>query len=58
MPRSFVTWRGLASAVSWLIPDREFSEHPAVRGMCQGENWTIEFVNAHAEHGVEKHSAL
>jgi phospholipase C len=33
-------------AVSWLIPDREFSEHPAASGMCQGENWTVDVVNA------------
>ena len=38
--------RGRLPAVSWLIPDREFSEHPAVSGMCQGENWTVDLVNA------------
>ncbi|HZB01114.1 MAG TPA: alkaline phosphatase family protein [Actinomycetota bacterium] len=38
--------RGKLPSVSWLIPDREFSEHPAVSGMCQGENWTVDVVNA------------
>ncbi len=33
-------------AVSWLIPDVEVSEHPAAASMCEGENWTVEIVNA------------
>lgn len=33
-------------AVSWLVPDIEVSEHPAAASMCEGENWTVEIVNA------------
>lgn len=37
---------GELPAVSWLIPDVEDSEHPAAGSMCEGENWTVEIVNA------------
>ena len=37
---------GELPAVSWLIPDVEVSEHPAAASMCEGENWTVEIVNA------------
>jgi phospholipase C len=50
--------RGSLPAVSWLIPDREFSEHPSVSGMCQGENWTVEFVNALMRSTAWRHTAL
>ena len=50
--------RGSLPAVSWLIPDREFSEHPAVSGMCEGENWTVEFVNTLMRSSAWRHTAL
>ncbi|HEX5938435.1 MAG TPA: alkaline phosphatase family protein [Actinomycetota bacterium] len=50
--------RGTLPAVSWLIPDREFSEHPSVSGMCQGENWTVEIVNALMRSPAWLHTAL
>jgi phospholipase C len=32
-------------AVSWVLPPGEKSEHPP-NSVCQGENWTVEAVNA------------
>ena len=49
---------GTLPAVSWLIPDREFSEHPSVSGMCQGENWTVDVVNALMRSSAWKRTAL
>lgn len=37
---------GRLPAVSWLIPDVEESEHPAHGSMCEGENWTVQTLNA------------
>jgi phospholipase C len=43
-------WSDLASgdlpAVSWLIPDGIYSEHPSAGSMCSGENWTVKALNA------------
>jgi phospholipase C len=36
---------GLLPAVSWLVPNYETSEHPPY-STCQGENWTVEQLNA------------
>jgi phospholipase C len=36
---------GNLPAVSWLTPDTTGSEHPP-RGPCQGENWTVQQINA------------
>lgn len=37
-------------AFSWLIPPGPYSEHPGTNGkvysMCQGENWTVQQINA------------
>ncbi|HJU57779.1 MAG TPA: alkaline phosphatase family protein [Actinomycetota bacterium] len=38
--------KGDLPAVSWLIPDVDVSEHPAAASMCEGENWTVETLNA------------
>ena len=38
---------GSLPSVSWLIPDLPVSDHPmSQRGMCAGENWTVEQINA------------
>ena len=46
---------GTLPAVSWLIPDFGVSEHPTVNGFsgttlsvseCDGENWTVQQINA------------
>jgi phospholipase C len=36
---------GRLPSVSWLTPQLERSEHPP-GSMCQGENWTVEMLNA------------
>ncbi|MBA3551576.1 MAG: hypothetical protein H0W27_01730 [Actinobacteria bacterium] len=37
---------GRLSQVSWLIPPVGVGEHPGGESVCEGENWTIEQVNA------------
>jgi phospholipase C len=38
---------GSLPSVSWLTPDMPVSDHPrSQRGMCAGENWTVEQINA------------
>lgn len=32
--------------VAWLVPPEQFNEHPGTAGICVGENWTVEHVNA------------
>lgn len=36
---------GQLPAVSWLVPQRPVSEHPPLSS-CQGENWTVQELNA------------
>jgi phospholipase C len=45
-------------AVSWLIPDVEDSEHPAAGSMCEGENWTVEVLNAIMRSPQWRHTAV
>jgi phospholipase C len=45
---------GALPAVSWLIPDFGVSDHPSRPGIpggssvstCEGENWTVQYINA------------
>ena len=40
---------GRLPAVSWLIPPNELNDHPKLNtpfGICQGENWSVEVLNA------------
>ncbi len=37
---------GRLPAVSWLIPPIAESDHPGYNGLCPGENWTVETLNA------------
>jgi phospholipase C len=46
---------GTLPAVSWLIPDFVVSDHPSRPGLpggpatistCEGENWTVQYINA------------
>ena len=38
---------GSLPAVSWLVPDVPVSDHPqSTLGMCSGENWTVQQINA------------
>ena len=36
---------GQLAPITWLIPRFDVSDHPP-GGICQGENWTVEMVNA------------
>src|ERR1700730_9309413 len=36
---------GQLPAVSWLVTTSQFSEHPP-SSTCQGENWTVQQLNA------------
>jgi phospholipase C len=36
---------GHLPAVSWLVPPQEYSQHPP-SSMCEGENWTVNVLNA------------
>jgi phospholipase C len=46
-PEQFMTdaRNGQLPAVSWLLPPGDKSEHPP-NSICEGENWTVEAVNA------------
>jgi phospholipase C len=46
---------GTLPAVSWLVPDFSVSDHPSRPGIpggpatistCEGENWTVQYINA------------
>lgn len=37
---------GALPSVSWLIPPYGQSDHPSVHGICHGENWTVQTLNA------------
>jgi phospholipase C len=47
LPQEFVTAveDGQLPAVSWVIANNAQSEHPGY-GICEGENWTVEQINA------------
>ena len=32
--------------VSWVIPPVDVSDHPAYGALCEGENWTVQTINA------------
>jgi phospholipase C len=49
---------GELPAVSWLIPDVEYSEHPAAASMCEGENWTVDILNAIMRSPEWRHTAV
>jgi phospholipase C len=51
--------RGRLPAVSWLIPPEGLNEHPgAGASTCDGENWTVEQVNALMRSRYWKTTAL
>lgn len=37
---------GRLPAVSWVMPPDDVSDHPDFGGLCSGENWTVEVLNA------------
>jgi phospholipase C len=44
--------------VSWLVPDVAESDHPAAGSLCQGENWTVEILNAIQRSPEWQHTAV
>ncbi len=45
-------------AVSWLLPPVALSDHPAYGDLCDGENWTVETINAIMRRPVWEHTAI
>lgn len=37
---------GKLPAVSWLVPPDKYSEHPNLGTTCDGENWSVQQINA------------
>ena len=44
--------------VSWVIPPVAVSDHPAYGALCEGENWTVETINALMDSPYWKHMAI
>jgi phospholipase C len=46
-------------AVSWLVPLDQYSDHPALSNVCDGENWTVRQINAIMSNPTEwRHTAI
>jgi phospholipase C len=45
-------------AVSWLVDQDLADEHPAVGGVCAGENWTVDKLNALMKSDYWKNTAI
>jgi phospholipase C len=45
-------------SVSWLVDQDLASEHPDVGGVCAGESWTVDFVNAIMRSDYWKDTAI
>jgi phospholipase C len=37
---------GTLPAVSWLVQPEQYSDHPDLSNICDGENWTVDQINA------------
>jgi phospholipase C len=49
---------GRLPAVSWVMPPVAQSDHPGYGGLCDGENWTVETINAIMRSPVWSHTAI
>jgi phospholipase C len=49
---------GRLPAVSWLVPDVTYSDHPAAGSICRGENWTVRVLNALMASPEWRHTAV
>jgi len=49
---------GRLPRVSWLIPPWTGSDHPSAAGICRGENWTVEYLNALMASDAWKNTAV
>ncbi|MGH2807026.1 MAG: phospholipase C [Actinomycetota bacterium] len=36
---------GNLKTVSWVTPPEKYNEHPGVKSVCEGENWTVRYLN-------------
>jgi phospholipase C len=45
-------------AVSWLVNQDLADEHPAVGGVCAGENWTVDRINKIMQSGYWKDTVI
>ena len=50
--------KGRMAEVSWLVPPPGFNEHPGFVSVCEGENYTVRFVNAIMESEFWKETAI
>jgi phospholipase C len=51
--------RGHLPQVSWLVPPEGLNEHPGLGGSsCDGENWTVQQVNAVMQSPDWKHTVI
>jgi phospholipase C len=44
--------------VTWLMPPTPVSDHPGYGQLCEGENWTVQMVNAIMQSRYWKHTAI
>jgi phospholipase C len=49
---------GKLPAVTWLVDQDLADEHPAVGGVCQGENWTVGHINTLMQSKYWKETAV
>ncbi|HEY2510785.1 MAG TPA: alkaline phosphatase family protein [Polyangiaceae bacterium] len=49
---------GKLPAVSWLVDQDLADEHPAVGGVCTGENWTVQRINAVMQSSLWSSTAI
>jgi phospholipase C len=49
---------GKLPKVTWVLPPTPVSDHPGYGRLCDGENWTVQMVNAIMRSPVWKHTAI
>ena len=49
---------GRLPAVSWVMPPVAVSDHPGYGGLCDGENWTVETIDAIMRSPAWRHTAI
>jgi phospholipase C len=49
---------GTLPAVSWVVPEDFVSDHPMIGSICEGENETVELVNAVMQSPMWKDTAI
>ena len=49
---------GNLPAVTWLVDQDNYDEHPAIGGVCQGEGWTVGHINTIMQSPIWKDTAI